>query len=179
MEDPSQPEIKEPARRKFLRAGLVGAAATSLWACDPCTGGAGASVVTQKRVRWRLASSFPSSLDTIYGASEVLADRLREMTDGNFDIRVHEAGELVPGLQVLDAVQSGGVEVGQTAGYYYTGKNPALALDTCVPFGMTSRQQTAWLREGGGGEWMAKLYGDFGVVPFPCGNTGVQMGGLV
>ena len=174
MEDPSQPE---PTRRKILRTGLLGAAATSLWACDPCTGTAGPAVVTQKRVRWRLASSFPSSLDTIYGASVVLADRLREMTDGHFDIRVHEAGELVPGLQVLDAVQQGGVEVGQTAGYYYTGKNSALAFDTCVPFGLTSRQQTAWLREGGGGEWMEKLYGDFGVVPFPCGNTGVQMGG--
>ena len=97
MEDPSQPE---PTRRKFLRTGLLGAAATSLWACDPCTGTAGPGVVTKKRVRWRLASSFPSSLDTIYGASVVLADRLREMTDGNFDIRVHEAGELVPGLQV-------------------------------------------------------------------------------
>ncbi len=186
MEDPSQPQRSQTksksapvdtTRRKFLRAGLVGTAAGSLWACDPCTGTVGPNVSTQKRVRWRLASSFPSSLDTIYGASVVLADRLREMTDGNFDIRVYEAGELVPGLQVLDAVQQGGVEAGQTAGYYYTGKNPALAFDTCVPFGLTARQQTAWLREGGGGEWMEKLYADFGVVPFPCGNTGVQMGG--
>ncbi|MEZ5974641.1 MAG: TRAP transporter substrate-binding protein DctP [Planctomycetota bacterium] len=130
-----------------------------------------------KRVRWRLASSFPSSLDTIYGAGEVLARRLAQMTDSNFQIRVYEAGELVPGLQVLDAVQQGGAEVGQTGGYYYTGKNPALAFDTCIPFGPTPRQQTAWLREGGGGEWMRKLYADFGVVPFQAGNTGVQMGG--
>ncbi|HPF13949.1 MAG: TRAP transporter substrate-binding protein DctP [Planctomycetes bacterium] len=181
MEDPSR-STPEPApapttRRRFLKAGLLGTAAGSLWACDPCTGSVGPAVQTQKRVRWRLASSFPSSLDTIYGAAEVLAQRLAEMTEGNFQIRVYEAGELVPGLQVLDAVQAGGAEVGQTGGYYYTGKNPALAFDTCVPFGLTPRGQTAWLREGGGGEWMRRLYSDFGVVPFQAGNTGVQMGG--
>ena len=166
-----------PTRRRLLKTSLMGTAAGALWACDPCTGSTGPAVQTRQRVRWRLASSFPSSLDTIYGASEVLAERVSAMTGGNFSIRVYEAGELVPGLQVLDAVQQGGAEVGQTGGYYYTGKNQALAFDTCLPFGLTPRQQTAWLREGSGGEWMRKVYADFGVIPFQGGNTGVQMGG--
>ena len=91
------------------------------------------AVHTQKKVRWRLASSFPRSLDTIFGAAEFMADRVKAMTDGNFDIRVYPGGELVPGLQVLDAVQNETVQIGQTCSYYYTGKNPVLAFDTCVP----------------------------------------------
>jgi len=151
----------------------MGAAAAS------CGGGAGgaAAVHTQKKVRWRLASSFPSSLDTIFGAATVLAERVKAMSGGNFDIRVYQAGELVPGLQVMDAVQKGSCQIGQTGGYYYTGKNPALAFDTCLPFGMTARQQTAWLTEGGGGALMNEVYADFGVRAMPGGNTGAQMGG--
>ena len=140
------------------------------------TDGAPASITT-KKVRWRLASSFPRSLDTIFGAADYMADRVRALTDGNFDIRVYPGGELVPGLQVLDAVQNETVQIGQSCSYYYTGKNPALAFDTCVPFGMTARQQQAWLGEGGGGELMAKVFSDFGVRSFPSGNTGAQMGG--
>jgi TRAP-type mannitol/chloroaromatic compound transport system substrate-binding protein len=134
-------------------------------------------VATGKKIRWRLASSFPSSLDTIYGAAEVLADRVREMSGGNFDIRVYEAGELVPALQVMDTVQSGAAQIGQTGGYYYTGKDAALAFDTCVPFGLNARQQTAWLLEGGGLQLMREVYADFGIINFPGGNTGAQMGG--
>jgi len=102
---------------------------------------------------------------------------VEEMSDGLFKIRVYPAGELVPGLEVLDAVQQGTVQVGQTASYYYTGKNPALAFDCCVPFGMTARQQNAWLTEGGGLELMNQLFSDYNVITFPGGNTGVQMGG--
>ena len=85
------------------------------------------AVQSQKKVRWRLASSFPRSLDTIFGAAEFMAERVKAMTGGNFDIRVYPGGELVPGLQVLDAVQNETVHAGQTCSYYYTGKNPALA----------------------------------------------------
>jgi TRAP-type mannitol/chloroaromatic compound transport system substrate-binding protein len=160
------------------RALLAGAGAGLLAGCGPGASEGGAPAVhTGKRVRWRLASSFPNSLDTIYGAAEVLAERVAAMTDGRFEIRVHQAGELVPGLQVLDAVQKGSAQVGQTGGYYYTGKNPALAFDTCIPFGLTARQQSAWLEEGGGLEAMRGLYADFGIVNFPGGNTGAQMGG--
>ena len=135
------------------------------------------SVQTNKTIRWRLSSSFPSQLDTIYGASEVFAERVNALSEGRFQIRVYEAGELVPGLQVLDAVQQGTVQVGQTASYYFTGKNPALAFDCCVPFGMTARQQAAWLHEGGGLDLMNELFADFNILSFPGGNTGAQMGG--
>ena len=134
-------------------------------------------MATTKRVRWRLASSFPRSLDTIYGAAEVMAERVAAMTGGAFEIRVYPAGELVPALQVMDAVQRSTVQIGQTASYYYIGKNPALAFDTCVPFGLTARQQAAWLLEGGGLELVNKRFADFGIVSMPGGNTGVQMGG--
>ena len=163
-------------RRAFLKGSLASAAAA---AASSCGGGPGAgpAVQTAQRVQWRLASSFPSSLDTIYGAATVLSERVAAMSEGRFAIRVYQAGEMVPALQVLDGVQKGSVQVGQTGGYYYTGKNPALAFDTCVPFGLTSRQQTAWLLEGGGLELVRALYADFNVISFPCGNTGAQMGG--
>lgn len=161
-------------RRGALAGGLAGLAASC--GGDSASGGS-AAVHTTKRVRWNLASSFPSSLDTIYGAADTLAERVSAMSGGNFEIRVNEAGELVPALSVLDAVQDASVQVGQTAGYYYTGKSSALAFDTCVPFGLTSRQQTAWLQEGGGLELLHEVYADFNIISFPCGNTGAQMGG--
>jgi TRAP-type mannitol/chloroaromatic compound transport system substrate-binding protein len=167
-------------RRDFLTGAAGAAAGITLTA--GCGGGGPAksdatAVHTTKRIRWRLASSFPRGLDTIYGAAEVLAERVSAMTGGNFEIRPYPAGELVPGAQVLDAVQSRTVQVGQTASYYYLGKNPALAFDTCVPFGLNSRQQTAWLHEGGGLELLRPLFADFGIINFPGGNTGAQMGG--
>ena len=161
-------------RRDLLTGALAGGV---LAACSGESGGSGPAVHTRKKIRWRLASSFPRSLDTIYGAAEVMSERVKEMTDGNFDIRCYPAGELVPGLEVLDAVEQGAVQIGQSASYYYIGKNPALAFDTCVPFGMTARQQNAWLLEGGGLELVNELYADFGVHSIPGGNTGVQMGG--
>jgi len=128
-------------------------------------------------IRWRLASSFPKSLDTIYGAAETLAKRIAALTAGKFQIRVFAGGELVPGLQVLDAVGNGTVECGHSAGYYYVGKNLALAFDTAVPFGLTARQQNAWMYAGGGIEALRALYTQYNVVQFPGGNTGAQMGG--
>jgi len=128
-------------------------------------------------VRWRLQSSFPKSLDTIYGAGEALAARLREITDGKFQIRVFAAGEIVGGLQVLDAVQAGTIECGHTAGYYYVGKNLAFAFDTALPFGLTSRQQMSWMYSGNGLKLTRELLRDYNVINFPGGNTGAQMGG--
>ncbi|MEM7307115.1 MAG: substrate-binding domain-containing protein [Planctomycetota bacterium] len=163
-------------RRDFLKGTTAGAAVGGLTACS---GGAdaGPGVVTTKRVRWRLASSFPRSLDAMFGGAELLAERVSELTGGNFEIRAHSAGEIVPALEVLDAVQTKTAQVGQTASYYYKGKNPALSFDSCVPFGLSSRQQTAWLLDGGGLELVNELFADFGVVSFPAGTLGVQMGG--
>lgn len=136
-----------------------------------------AGAITGRRVQWRMVSSFPRSLDTLFGGAERVAQRVSAMTDGFFDIKVYPAGELVPALQVLDAVQEATVECGQSASYYYTGKNPVLAFDACVPFDMDGRQKTAWLTEGGGSELLAKHFADFNVLSFPVGNTGTQMGG--
>lgn len=171
------------SRRAFLTGGLVGAAggivtasAAGVFQRDKAaatpTDGKG-----RARVSWRLASGYPRTLDGIYGVAELLAERVAAMTDGAFQIRCHQAGELVPAAQVMDAVQQGSAEIGQSAGYYYTGKNPALAFDTCIPFGLTARQQMAWLQQAGGQELLREVYADFGVRNYSCGNTGAQMGG--
>ena len=128
-------------------------------------------------VRWRLASSFPKSLDILFGGAELLADRVSRMTAGKFQIRTFAAGEIIPGAKVLDAVQDGTVECGHTASYYYVGKNIAFAFDTALPFGLTARQQNAWLYAGGGLKAMRALFNDYHIINFPGGNTGTQMGG--
>ncbi len=157
-------------RRAFLKsagAGL-GLAATSLASNTFADGPA---------IKWRLASSYPKSLDTIYGASERLSQRLNKITNGKFQIRVFAGGDLIPGLQVLDAVQNGTVECGHSASYYYVGKDMAFAFDCAVPFGLTARQQNAWMYFGGGMKLMRDLFKQYNIVQFPGGNTGVQMGG--
>ncbi len=166
-------------RREFLKASLTGAAGVAgagLLAGCPGAGPQAPAAHTQPRLRWRLASSFPKSLDTIFGAAEAMAARVEALTDGRFKIRVYAAGEVVPGLQVLDAVQNAQVEMGHSASYYFIGKSPALAFDACLPFGLDARQHLAWLRAGGL-ELLRKRFADFNVVNLPGGNTGVQMGG--
>ncbi|HET6469359.1 MAG TPA: TRAP transporter substrate-binding protein [Geminicoccaceae bacterium] len=128
-------------------------------------------------LRWRLQSSFPKSLDTLFGAAELIAARVAALTDDRFQIRPFAAGEIVPGLQVLDAVQAGTVECGHTAMYYYVGKDPTFAFDCAVPFGLNARQQNAWMYQGGGLELMREFLKDYNVINLPAGNTGTQMGG--
>ena len=129
-------------------------------------------------IEWQMATSWPVALDTIYGGAQVLAERVAAMTGGRFQITPRAAGELAPGLQVLDVVEQGAVPIGHTASYYYVGKTPIAAFGTAMPFGLTARQQNAWLYEGGGLELLQQVYADrFGVIQFPAGNTGVQMGG--
>ncbi|MBX6375677.1 MAG: TRAP transporter substrate-binding protein DctP [Acetobacteraceae bacterium] len=157
-------------RSIFAAAGAAGAAAATL--------AAPAIAQTQApEVRWRLASSFPRNLDILFGTAEHVARRVAQITGNRFQIRTFPAGEIVPGLQVLDAVQAGTVECGQTASYYYIGKDPSFAFFTIVPFGLTSRQMHAWMREGGGSQLANELYGDYGMVGFSLGDTGAQMGG--
>lgn len=167
-------------RRTFIKHGAVASAVAggaSLAGCSTPQDRGAPAVRTRERVRWRLASSFPRSLETIYGGAEHLATMLEAMSDGHFSIRAYPAGEIVPAFGVLDAAQQATVQVAHTASYYFTGKNPALAFDACVPFGMTARQQSAWLDEGGGQELLDPLFADFGVLSLPAGNTGAQMGG--
>jgi TRAP-type mannitol/chloroaromatic compound transport system substrate-binding protein len=155
-------------RRDLLKG--VGAAALA-------TAIAPARAAELPTIRWRLASSFPKSLDTLYGAVEMLARRVGEITGGKFQIRTFAGGEIVPGLQVLDAVSQGTVECGQTPSYYYIGKNMAFAFDTAMPFGLTARQQAGWMYYGGGLKLVREFMKDYNVVPFPGGSTGAQMGG--
>lgn len=135
------------------------------------------AVQVRPRLRWRLASSFPRSADIIYGSAVTIARRVAALTDGYFQIHPYPAGEIVPPLQVLDAVQQGAVHLGHTGSYYYIGKEPAFAFDTGVPFGFTPRQQAAWKRYGGGNEVLNELFHQFDIVRLSAGNTGVQMGG--
>jgi TRAP-type mannitol/chloroaromatic compound transport system substrate-binding protein len=162
-------------RRDFLKGAGAGLAATTLAACGKKESTAVSGELPT--IHWRLASSFPKSLDTIYGAAEVLSNRLDKITNGKFQIRVYAGGEIVPGLQVMDAVQQGTVECGHTASYYYVGKNMAYAFDCAIPFGLTARQQNAWMYHGGGLELTRELFKANNIVNFPGGNTGVQMGG--
>jgi TRAP-type mannitol/chloroaromatic compound transport system substrate-binding protein len=158
-------------RRQFLTAAGIGAAAAATTIAKP------AIAQAMPEVKWRLTSSFPKSLDTIFGASEVVSKYCSDMTDGKFQLQVFAAGEIVPGLQVQDAVTNGTVEVGHTASYYYVGKDPTYAFGTAVPFGLNQRGQDAWFMHGGGNELMNEFYATQNIHAILCGNTGCQMGG--
>ncbi|MBS7541295.1 TRAP transporter substrate-binding protein [Ancylobacter lacus] len=158
-----------PERRSLLRGAGLAAAATVV--ASP------AIAQSAPKLRWRLTSSYPKSLDTIYGSSVLLAKYVSEATDGQFQIDVFAPGELVPGLQAFDAVQNGTVELAQTALYYYIGKDPSFAPFTTLPFGLNARQQTAWLYHGGGLKLQNDFLAKYDVIGFAGGNTGAQMGG--
>jgi TRAP-type mannitol/chloroaromatic compound transport system substrate-binding protein len=177
-------------RRSFVKgasAGVVAGAGLLLAACgkkeEPAKkeeakkDTAAAPAVGTGAIRWRLASSFPKSLDTIFGASEVFAKFVKDATGGKFEISVHAAGELVPALGVADAVQNGTVECAHTAPYYFFGKDETFAFDCAVPFGLNYRQQTAWMFDGNGMKLMREFYRNFNIVNHVMGNTGAQMGG--
>ncbi len=156
-------------RRQFIKSAGLATAGVAL--------AAPALAQSAPEIKWRLTSSFPKSLDTIFGGAEVFAKAVSEATDGRFQIQVFPAGEIAPALQALDAVQNGTVEVCQTALYYYWGKDPAFAFPTAVPFGMNSRQLNAWFYHGGGNDLVNEFMADYNAYALPAGNTGGQMGG--
>src|SRR6195256_3372208 len=156
-------------RRDFLKVSAAGAAATAV--ASP------AIAQSSPEIKWRLTSSFPKSLDTIYGGAEQFSKYVAEMTDNKFQIQVFAAGEVVPGLQALDATSNGTIERSHTVSYYYVGKDPTFAIYASVPFGLNARQQNSWWYQGGGMELGNEFFKKFGVIGFPCGNTGTQMGG--
>ena len=139
--------------------------------------GVAPAVHAQPAVRWRLASSFPKSLPVLFGAADVFAKAVRAMTGGRFEISVHAAGELMPAFGVLDAVQQGSIELAHTSPIYFFGKDDTFALGCGLPFGMNSRQMTAWMYDGNGLKLMREFYAKYNIVNFPGGNTGAQMGG--
>jgi TRAP-type mannitol/chloroaromatic compound transport system substrate-binding protein len=156
-------------RREFLKVGAAGMAASAL--------AAPAVAQSMPEIRWRLTASWPKSLDTLYGACETFAKHVSEATDNKFQIQVFAAGEIVPALQALDAVQNGTVEMCHTASYYYIGKDPTWALFCAVPFGLNTRQQNAWFYDGDGMKLMNDFAKKSNVYCLVGGNTGAQMGG--
>ncbi len=159
-------------RRKFLKAagaGSVAAAATVI--------AAPAIAQSAPEIKWRMTSSFPKALDTIYGGAELFSTLVAEATDGKFQIQVFPPGEIAPGLEAANKVGDGSVEMCHTAMYYYWGKDPTYALGTQVPFGLNYRGHNAWWYHGGGEQLMNEFYGTQNLVAIAAGNTGAQMGG--
>jgi len=157
-------------RRNFLKVAAGGGAAAATLAAPAIAQGT-------PKLQWRLTSGFPRSLDTIFGAAEVFAEHVKVMTDGNFEIQVFPAGEIVPTPQAAEAVGTGTVEMAHTCSYYYWGKDPTFAIGTAVPFGLNARLMNSWLYEGGGNDLLNAFYAKHNLYGMPAGNTGVQMGG--
>lgn len=162
-------------RRNFVKkVGLSGVGIASILAS-----GISPAIAAQPNIRWRLASSFPDSLNTIYGGAVVFQQKLSELTGGKFQIDVSSPGptQIVPPFGVVDAVQKGVVECCHTAGYYFVNKDPVFAMDCTIPFGMDARQQMAWMYQGNGLKLLREFFDNYNIVNFPAGNTGTQMGG--
>lgn len=157
-------------RRKFLALGAGATAAAASLAAPAIAQGL-------PTIKWRMTSSFPKSLDITYGAGETFAKYVSDLTDGKFTIQQFAAGEIVPGLQALDAAQSGSVDGAYTGLLFYVGKDPTFALGAAVPFMMNPRQQHAWMYYGGGIGMMNEFLAKYSVYALPCGNTGMQWGG--
>jgi TRAP-type mannitol/chloroaromatic compound transport system substrate-binding protein len=158
-------------RRKFFKKSSVVAAGATVAVASP------AIAQSMPEVTWRLTSSFPKALDTIFGAAETLSKYVAEATDNKFKIQVFPGGEIAPPLEAANEVGKGNVEMCHTASYYYWGKDPTYAFGTAVPFGLNSRQQNAWMFHAGGMDLMNEFYATQNLIAFPCGNTGAQMGG--
>ena len=155
-------------RRSLIKnAGIAGVLAA----------GIAPAVHAQAAVRWRLASSFPKSLDTIFGSAEMFAKTVKALSGGKFEVSVHAAGELMPAFGVVDGLQNGTIEMAQTASYYFTGKDSIFAFGCAVPFGLTARQMDAWMQQGNGRKLMDAFYAKYNMKSRSAGNTGTQMGG--
>ena len=141
------------------------------------TAGVAPAVHAQQAVRWRMASSFPKSLDTIYGSGEKFAKVVKELSGGKFEVTVHAAGELMPAFGVVDALEKDAVEMAQTASYYFTGKDAMFAFGCAVPFGLTARQMDAWMEHGNGRKLFDQFCSNYNIKSYSAGNTGTQMGG--
>src|ERR671923_2472403 len=172
------PELASPSsredprimkRRTFIATAGLGAAATAI--------AAPAIAQSMPDIKWRMTSSFPKSLDTIFGAAETFSKYVAEATDNKFQVQVFPAGEIAPGLEAANEVGKGSIEMCHTATYYYWGKDPTFAFGTAVPFGLNCRMQNAWMYHGGGNELLNEFYAAYNFVGLPGGNTGAQMGG--
>ena len=155
-------------RRTFLTGASVAAVSASV---------AAPAIAQAPTVKWRMVTSWPKSLDALYGSAAAMCDRIAQITDNRFQVAPFAGGEIVPPLQVFDAAANNTAECCHTLTSYFIGKNTAYAFDAGLPFGLNTRQQAAWLYDGGGLELLRDLFGKANLVPFPVGNVGVQMGG--
>jgi TRAP-type mannitol/chloroaromatic compound transport system substrate-binding protein len=156
-------------RRSLIKnAGIAGVLAA----------GVAPAVHAQAAIRWRMASSFPKSLDTIFGGAEVFAKAVKAMSGGKFEISVHAAGELMPAFGVVDGVQQRLHRSARTPRRTTSSARTSASRSGCaIPFGLNSRQMTAWMYEGNGLKLMREFYAKYNIINFPGGNTGAQMGG--
>jgi len=158
-------------RRSFLKKAGMGAMAGTAAVAAPVLAQA------NPKINWKMTSTYGPSLPPLFSSAQAFCKMVEEVSGGQFSIRLYPAGEIVPGFGVLDAVGNGTVECGQTASYYFYGKDPTFCFDTAVPFGLNARQMNAWMIEGDGLKLMRELFATRHIVNFPMGNTGTQMGG--
>jgi len=143
---------------------------------EQSSGGEG-PVAEAKTYKWRMVTSWPPNFPVFQEGVERFAKDVETMSNGRLKIKTYAGGELIPPLQVFDAVSQGTVEMGHSGAYYWSGKIPAAQFFTTVPFGMNAQGMNAWLYAGGGLELWREVYDPYNLVPFPMGNSGVQMGG--
>ncbi len=135
------------------------------------------NIISTKRYRWKMVTTWPPNFPVLGEGCQLFADWVKEMSDGRMEIEVYGGGELVPPLEAFNAVRMNVAEVGSGAGYYWKGIVPAAQFFASIPFGLNAQQMNAWLITGGGMQLWEELYAEYGLVPAPGGNTGVQMGG--
>ena len=168
-------------RKDFLKKGVaIGAACGAI--ASACTDnksstGDAPNIITEKRHKWKMVTTWPPNFPVVGEGCLKMAEWIHKMSAGRIEIKVYGGGELVPPLEVFEAVSSGAAEVGHGASYYWAGIEPAFQFFTSVPFGMNAQQMYAWFEFGGGQELWNEIYSKYNIVPFYAGNTGVQMGG--
>ena len=169
--------IKRINRKTFIRNSVLAGASLVTAGCSTEAKNSGPAIITNKKVRWRMVTTWPANFPVLGEGCNMLAEWVKEMSGGNFTIKVYGSGELAPPLETFDAVSDGSVEMGNGAAYYWGGKMPAAPIFCTIPFGMNAQQMNAWLYGGDGYRLWKELYAPFDVIPFAGGNTGPQMGG--
>lgn len=167
-------------RKKFIKTAALGIGAIGIGACTPSKeteSDNSPNIITSKKYKWKMVTTWPPNFPVLGEGAKLFAEWIKIMSGGRMEIKVYGGGELVPALEVFEAVNSGASEMGHGASYYWAGKAKATQFFTAIPFGLNSQQMYAWLLYGGGYELWRELYAGFNLVPFVGGNTGVQMAG--
>lgn len=164
-------------RHGFTLAALVTACLALVGCNEEAADTHSASAAPQQTFTWKMVTAWPKNYPGLGTSAERVAERINSMSDGRLTIKVYAGGELVPHMEVFDAVSRGTAQVGHGAAYYWKGKTDTAQFFTSVPFGLSAIEMNAWLHKGGGQKLWEETYAPFGVKPFAIGNTGMQMGG--